>query len=139
MNLRYKIWDIPNKQWVKPPYCINQYGDLQVKDIIFNNMEDFKVVLFTGFYDSNKTIEFPIGCPIYEGHIIKDDSNIYVVRFGKYQANNNIAYNNEFAYGFCIEYISPKSIAEIIDHATYISYGTIIGHELENPELLEFV
>jgi len=137
MNLKYKIWDIPNKQWVEPPYTINQYGDLQVKNVIFNNMDDFKVVLFTGFYDSNRTLEYPKGHPIYEGHILKDDSNIYVVNFGKYQADNNRAYNNEFAYGFFIEYKLPKNINEVIDHATRIQYDEIIGHEFENPELLK--
>jgi len=128
-NMRYKIWDKPNKKWVETPYCINQFGDLQVNNVIFNNMEEFEVILYTGKNDSN-------GNPIYEGHILKDDSNFYVVRFGKYQANNNKSYNNEMAYGFCIEYLN-QHLNEIIDHATYIQYGTIIGHELESPELLK--
>ena len=128
-NLRYKIWDIPNKKWVETPYCINQFGDLQVKNVIFNNMEEFEVVLYTGKNDSNEN-------PIYEGHILKDDSNFYVVRFGKYQADNNKSYINEMVYGFYIEYLN-KHLNEIIDHATYIQYGTIIGHELESPELLK--
>jgi len=128
-NLRYKIWDIPNKKWVETPYCINQFGDLQVKNVIFNNMEEFEVVLYTGKNDSS-------GNPIYEGHILKDDSNFYVVGFGKYRADNNKSYNNEMAYGFYIEYLN-QHLNEIIDHATYIEYGTIIGHKLESPELLK--
>jgi hypothetical protein len=134
MNLKYKIWDKPNKKWVNTPYCVNQYGDLQVKDVIFNNMDDFKIVLCADKNDMTRTTEYPKGKPIYEGHILKDDSNTYVVRFGEYQANDNHIYNNEVAYGFYIEYISHPGV---IDHATRIEYGTIIGHELENPELLK--
>jgi hypothetical protein len=131
-NLKYKIWDIPSKKWVEVPYCINQYGDLQVKNIIFNNNDDFKVFLYTGKNDSTRTVEFPKGKPIYEGHILQDDSNIYVIRFGEYKANNNKSYHNELAYGFYIEYIKPARSEKIIDHATRIQYGTIIGCELEN-------
>jgi len=128
-KLQYKIWDKPNKTWIETPYCINQFGDLQVNNVILNNTEDFEAVLCTGKNDTNSN-------HIYEGHILKDDSNIYVVRFGKYQANNNRIYSNEMAYGFYIEYLT-QYLNEIIDHATEIQYATIIGHELENPELLK--
>ena len=124
---KYKIWDIPNKKWVGIPYALTQFGDLLCKGMVFKNMSDFEVCRFTGRRDyKNKEI--------YEGHILKDDSNIYIIRFGNYKANNNKSYSNEPAYGFYIEYISHKGV---IDHATRIEYGTIIGNEFENPELLK--
>jgi len=73
------------------------------------------------------------GRDIFEGDIVKDDTNIAVVRFGEYQANNNHSYSNEAAYGFYLEYISHKGV---IDHATNVKYYEVIGNIFENPELI---
>lgn len=71
---------------------------------------------------------------IFEDDIVKDDTNIAIVRFGKYQANNNHAYSNEVAYGFYLEFISHRGV---IDHATKLKYYEVIGNVLDNPEMLK--
>jgi len=81
---------------------------------------------YTGFKDTN-------GKEIYDGDIIKEDTNVAIVRFGEYQANNNKIYNNEVAYGFYLEYISHKGV---IDHATKLDYYEVIGNIHDNKELL---
>jgi hypothetical protein len=68
------------------------------------------------------------------GNILKDDTNIAIIKFGKYKANNNKLYNNEETYGFYLEYISHKGV---IDHATNVEYWEVIGNIKDNPELLE--
>lgn len=74
------------------------------------------------------------GYDIFVGDIVKDDTNIAIVKFGKYQANNNRSYSNERAYGFYLEFISHKGI---IDHATNLEYYEVIGNIHDNPELLK--
>lgn len=73
------------------------------------------------------------GNDIYEGDIVKEDTNIAIVRFGEYQANNNRMYQSETAYGFYLEYLSHKGV---IDHATKLNWYEVIGNIYENPELL---
>lgn len=88
---------------------------------------------YTGVKDCKRTEEYPKGQEIYEGDIVKDDTNVAIVRFGKYRANNNQLYNNEFAYGVYLEFLSHKGV---IDHATNINYYEVIGNIHDNKELL---
>jgi hypothetical protein len=59
---------------------------------------------------------------IYEDMILEDDGNVWEVKFGEYQANNNQNYMNEFAYGFYLKSISHPGV---IEHATGIHWMTI--------------
>lgn len=113
MNLQYKIWDKPNKEWVKPPYCINQYGDLQVKDVVLFMNDDFEVVIYTGLNDCKRTKEYPNGQRIYEFDIV------------------NVPYNN-------IGKVLVKFDRGIFNISRYdVSKCEVIGNKFDNPELLK--
>lgn len=112
--LKYKIWDIPNKKWVKPPYCINQFGDVQVNGVIFNNSEDFETCEYTGMHDK-------IDKECYESDIVKEGNSIGVVRFVDGQ--------------FIIDWVQNKDFwSDTLKH--HLPNAEIIGNEHDNPDLL---
>lgn len=80
----------------------------------------------TGFKDMNKNL-------VFENDVVQEDTNIAVVKFGFYTANNNKSYYNQEAYGFYLEYISHSGV---IDHVSDFGCWEIKGNIYENPELL---
>jgi uncharacterized phage protein (TIGR01671 family) len=120
MNLQYKIWDKPNKEWVKPPYCINQFGDLH----------DFEVVVYTGLNDCKRTKEYPNGQPIYEGDIVTAVNKGWTRKF-------EIMWNEDKAR-FMVWCGSQTNISFDLTCDTILDYHIeIIGNIYENTELLE--
>lgn len=127
MKLQYKIWDKPNKQWVSPPYYINQYGDLGVKDMIFMGSDDFDVVLCSGLKHNDSFI--------YEGSIIYVLNGIGVVKFGERMPN-------DYNVGFYIDWISEYAKNM---HRSDLGYWLknrsknimLIGNIQENKEIIE--
>ncbi|RCX20895.1 putative phage protein (TIGR01671 family) [Anaerobacterium chartisolvens] len=131
-NLAFRAWDKKNKRMFYAG-SLSGVGDFYMAqhkdDINFYErfLIDYEWTRSTGIESYNRKT-------IFENDIVKDDTNIYVVRFGNYKANNNRIYNNEVAYGFYIESLSHKGV---IDHATRIEYYEVIGNIYENPEFLE--
>lgn len=139
MDLQYKIWDIPNKKWVEPPYCINQFGDLQVKDVIFQNMSDFKICVFTGLRDNKRTKEFPNGQAIYEGDIIPYHFNekiLGIIKYGEYKNICDDVHGGNV--GFYVYFIDEfhRNITRK-DLAYWAKISHVIGNVYENSDLLE--
>jgi hypothetical protein len=112
-DFKYKIWDIPNKQWVGAPYALTQYGDLLCKGYAFENMEDFEVCQHTGLKN------------IYEGDILDDGFSVGVVEYVSRYAAFRLNYQN----GTC------KWFYDYLDSET--KCVEIIGNIYDNPELLQ--
>ncbi len=135
-KINFRAWDKKNKYMFYAgslsgvgDFYMARYEDKTCDGEEFYNRfsgVDYEWLQGTGMQSANNR-------DIFDGDIVKDDSNIAIVRFGKYQANNNRIYSNEVAYGFYLEYLSHKGV---IDHATKLEYYDVIGNIYENPELI---